>query len=182
MRHRRFVLSLIIAAFAVANLLDAAKDLKIKRVVYSSSASIYGQLQKPAGSLVKEEVNVKQIRERSDLKELIEKNKLGRKLVGMASSEEAVALDVLEVGDVQVGALGGFAQEQSPIAAPPGQVSSLPVRRRPLRHLHQEREPRVRKIPEQAEVQGRPQIIRIRNEKVPGAVSQEFGQQAAGEQ
>lgn len=40
---------------AMTNILEAAKDLKIKRVVYSSSASIYGQLQKPAGSLIKEE-------------------------------------------------------------------------------------------------------------------------------
>src|ERR1051325_9525924 len=40
---------------AMTNILEAAKDLKIKRVVYSSSASIYGQLQKPAASLVKEE-------------------------------------------------------------------------------------------------------------------------------
>ena len=40
---------------AMTNILEAAKDLKISRVVYSSSASIYGQLQKPAGSLVKED-------------------------------------------------------------------------------------------------------------------------------
>jgi nucleoside-diphosphate-sugar epimerase len=40
---------------AMTNILEAARDLKIKRVVYSSSASIYGQLRKPAGSLVKEE-------------------------------------------------------------------------------------------------------------------------------
>jgi len=40
---------------AMTNILEAAKKLKIKRVVYSSSASIYGQLKKPAGSLVKEE-------------------------------------------------------------------------------------------------------------------------------
>ena len=40
---------------AMTNILEAAKDLKIKRVVYSSSASIYGQLRKPEGSLVKEE-------------------------------------------------------------------------------------------------------------------------------
>ena len=40
---------------AMTNLLAAAWDLKIKRVVYSSSASIYGQLRKPAGSLVKED-------------------------------------------------------------------------------------------------------------------------------
>jgi nucleoside-diphosphate-sugar epimerase len=40
---------------AMTNILEAAKDLKIKRVVYSSSASIYGQLRKPAGSLVKED-------------------------------------------------------------------------------------------------------------------------------
>jgi nucleoside-diphosphate-sugar epimerase len=40
---------------AMTNILEAAKDLKIKRVVYSSSASIYGQLKKPDGSLVKEE-------------------------------------------------------------------------------------------------------------------------------
>ena len=40
---------------AMTNILEAAKDLKIKRVVYSSSASIYGQLQKPAGSWVKED-------------------------------------------------------------------------------------------------------------------------------
>ena len=40
---------------AMTNILEAAKDLKIKRVVYSSSASIYGQLRKPAGTLVKEE-------------------------------------------------------------------------------------------------------------------------------
>src|SRR4026207_2368148 len=40
---------------AMTNILEAAKDLKIQRVVYSSSASIYGQLSKPAGSLVKEE-------------------------------------------------------------------------------------------------------------------------------
>jgi nucleoside-diphosphate-sugar epimerase len=40
---------------AMTNILEAAKDLKMKRVVYSSSASIYGQLKKPDGSLVKEE-------------------------------------------------------------------------------------------------------------------------------
>jgi nucleoside-diphosphate-sugar epimerase len=40
---------------AMTNILEAAKQLKIKRVVYSSSASIYGQLKKPDGSLVKEE-------------------------------------------------------------------------------------------------------------------------------
>jgi nucleoside-diphosphate-sugar epimerase len=40
---------------AMTNILEAAKDLKIRRVVYSSSASIYGQLQKPDGSLVKED-------------------------------------------------------------------------------------------------------------------------------
>ena len=40
---------------AMTNILEAAKDLKIQRVVYSSSASIYGQLQKPDGSLVKED-------------------------------------------------------------------------------------------------------------------------------
>ncbi|HEX9454822.1 MAG TPA: NAD(P)-dependent oxidoreductase, partial [Candidatus Binatia bacterium] len=39
---------------AMTNILAAAKDLKIQRVVYSSSASIYGQLKKPEGSLVKE--------------------------------------------------------------------------------------------------------------------------------
>lgn len=40
---------------AMTNILEAAKDLGIKRVVYSSSASIYGQLQKAEGNLVKED-------------------------------------------------------------------------------------------------------------------------------
>ena len=40
---------------AMTNILEAAKDLKINRVVYSSSASIYGQLKKPEGGLVKED-------------------------------------------------------------------------------------------------------------------------------
>lgn len=40
---------------AMTNILEAARDLKIERVVYSSSASIYGQLKKPDESLVKEE-------------------------------------------------------------------------------------------------------------------------------
>src|SRR5688572_25219207 len=40
---------------AMTNILEAAKDLKIKRVVYSSSASIYGPLQKPEGALVQED-------------------------------------------------------------------------------------------------------------------------------
>ncbi|MGB7946885.1 MAG: NAD(P)-dependent oxidoreductase [Candidatus Binatia bacterium] len=40
---------------AMTNILEAAKALKMERVVYSSSASIYGQLKKPDGSLVKEE-------------------------------------------------------------------------------------------------------------------------------
>ena len=40
---------------AMTNILEAAKNLEIKRVVYSSSASIYGQLRKPAGILVKED-------------------------------------------------------------------------------------------------------------------------------
>jgi nucleoside-diphosphate-sugar epimerase len=40
---------------AMTNILEAAKELKIKRVVYSSSASIYGQLKKPEGSLVRED-------------------------------------------------------------------------------------------------------------------------------
>ena len=44
---------------AMTNILEAAKDLKIQRIVYSSSASIYGQLSKPAGSLVKEDDAVK---------------------------------------------------------------------------------------------------------------------------
>src|SRR4249920_1476982 len=40
---------------AMTNILEAAKDLKIQRVVYSSSASIYGQVNKPDGGLVKED-------------------------------------------------------------------------------------------------------------------------------
>ena len=40
---------------AMTNILEAAKDLKIQRIVYSSSASIYGQLSTPDGSLVKED-------------------------------------------------------------------------------------------------------------------------------
>lgn len=40
---------------AMTNILEAAKEFGIKRVVYSSSASIYGQLKKPDGSLVKED-------------------------------------------------------------------------------------------------------------------------------
>jgi nucleoside-diphosphate-sugar epimerase len=40
---------------AMTNILEAAKNLGIKRVVYSSSASIYGQIQKPEGSLVWED-------------------------------------------------------------------------------------------------------------------------------
>ena len=40
---------------AMTNILEAAKALKMQRVVYSSSASIYGQLKKPDHSLVKEE-------------------------------------------------------------------------------------------------------------------------------
>lgn len=40
---------------AMTNILEAAKELKIKRIVYSSSASIYGQLTKPDGSLIKED-------------------------------------------------------------------------------------------------------------------------------
>jgi nucleoside-diphosphate-sugar epimerase len=40
---------------AMTNILETAKELNIKRVVYSSSASIYGQLNKPDGSLVQED-------------------------------------------------------------------------------------------------------------------------------
>jgi nucleoside-diphosphate-sugar epimerase len=40
---------------AMTNILEAAKELKIQRLVYSSSASIYGQLMKSDGSLVKED-------------------------------------------------------------------------------------------------------------------------------
>jgi UDP-glucose 4-epimerase len=40
---------------AMTNILEAAKAIGIKRVVYSSSASIYGQLKKPDGGLVKED-------------------------------------------------------------------------------------------------------------------------------
>jgi len=40
---------------AMTNILEAAKDLNIQRVVYSSSASIYGQVNKPDGGLVKED-------------------------------------------------------------------------------------------------------------------------------
>ena len=40
---------------AMTNILEAAKQFGIRRVVYSSSASIYGQLRKPDGSLIKED-------------------------------------------------------------------------------------------------------------------------------
>jgi nucleoside-diphosphate-sugar epimerase len=40
---------------AMTNILDAAKEFGIKRVAYSSSASIYGQLKKPGHGLVKED-------------------------------------------------------------------------------------------------------------------------------
>jgi nucleoside-diphosphate-sugar epimerase len=40
---------------AMTNILEAAKEFGIKRVVYSSSASIYGQLKNPDGSLVQED-------------------------------------------------------------------------------------------------------------------------------
>jgi nucleoside-diphosphate-sugar epimerase len=40
---------------AMTSILEAAKLFGIKRVVYSSSASIYGQLRKPDGGLVKED-------------------------------------------------------------------------------------------------------------------------------
>ena len=40
---------------AMTNILDAAREIKIARVVYSSSASIYGQLKKPDGTLIKED-------------------------------------------------------------------------------------------------------------------------------
>ena len=44
---------------AMTNILEAATELSIQRVVYSSSASIYGQLKKPDDSLVKEDDAVK---------------------------------------------------------------------------------------------------------------------------
>jgi len=40
---------------AMTNILETAKEFGIKRVVYSSSASIYGQLKKADGSFVKED-------------------------------------------------------------------------------------------------------------------------------
>ena len=40
---------------AMTNILEAANTLKMRRVVYSSSASIYGQLKKPDGGLIQEE-------------------------------------------------------------------------------------------------------------------------------
>src|SRR5215472_12443944 len=40
---------------AMTNVLEAAKEFGIRRVVYSSSASIYGQLKKPDGGLIKED-------------------------------------------------------------------------------------------------------------------------------
>jgi nucleoside-diphosphate-sugar epimerase len=40
---------------AMTNILEAAKEFGIKRIVYSSSASIYGQLRKPDNNLVKED-------------------------------------------------------------------------------------------------------------------------------
>lgn len=43
---------------AMTNILEAAKALKMQRVVYSSSASIYGQLKKPDPGLVREEDTV----------------------------------------------------------------------------------------------------------------------------
>ncbi|HEY7219359.1 MAG TPA: NAD(P)-dependent oxidoreductase [Candidatus Binatia bacterium] len=43
---------------AMTNILEAGKEFGIKRVVYSSSASIYGQLKKPGGNLVKEDDSV----------------------------------------------------------------------------------------------------------------------------
>lgn len=43
---------------AMTNILETARDLSVRRVVYSSSASIYGQLKKPDGGLVGEDDSV----------------------------------------------------------------------------------------------------------------------------
>jgi nucleoside-diphosphate-sugar epimerase len=40
---------------AMTNILEAARDLEVERVIYSSSGSIYGQLQKPNRGLIKED-------------------------------------------------------------------------------------------------------------------------------
>lgn len=71
----------------------AQKGIKVRQPLKALFVSQKESVSEELWSLVKEEVNVKEILERNDLKELIEKNKLGKKLVGMADKEEAVALD-----------------------------------------------------------------------------------------
>jgi len=77
------------------------KGVKVRQPLRTLYVSRRESISEELWNLVREEVNVKEIREVADLKEKIEKNKLGKKLVGVTGwtsgeghgEEEAVALD-----------------------------------------------------------------------------------------
>lgn len=71
----------------------AKKGIKVRQPLSALYVNSKENISEELWDLVKEEVNVKEVQERSDLKELTEKNKLGRNLVGIVDKDEAVAID-----------------------------------------------------------------------------------------
>lgn len=71
----------------------AKKGIKVRQPLGILFVSNKEAVSEELWNLVREEVNVKEIRERNDLKELIESNKIGKRLVGIVDKDEAVALD-----------------------------------------------------------------------------------------
>jgi len=71
----------------------AKKEIKVRQPLKTLFVTQKETVSEDLWSLVKEEVNVKEIREKAELKEMIEKNILDKNLVGISDREEAVALD-----------------------------------------------------------------------------------------
>ena len=77
-----------------------------------------------------------------------------------------MAPDVLEGREVRLRALGHLAQHESPVALTAGEVSTLAVGRGALGDFHEEGKTALRKPCEETCIDGRPEIVAIRNKEV----------------
>ena len=95
--------------------------------------------------------------------------------------EESVAVDVLERGEIGVGALGRFAKEEIARESA-GQVAAFFVGVRALSDFHEEGKVRAGEVGEESEVEARAQVVGVGNKKVADILAEQSIQPAGAEQ